>query len=720
MKILKKISGSIYSKLIALFVTVSIMPIIIIGIIMNSNSIEQASEKAFDKLEAIGELKKDQVRNYMDERFENLYFLSKENVVIDGMLELNEKFPDSELNLSRFVNSSEYSEIVNSVDRYFLDYSNRYGINDIVLIDTNGNIIYSIKHYSDFATNIFTGQFKNSGLNKAICSAREKENITISDYELYPPANNKPSSFFVNVLWSPSGEFLGYLAIQLPITQINELMHKDYGLGTTGESYLVGVDHLMRTDLRKSDKETVLRKEILTESITNGLNGDQGVQVIIGIDETEVLSYYSPVGLDKIYNCEFDWIIIVELNKEEAFAASIALFNKFSLLGITLTLIVFVLAFLISRSISKPIKKITNGANQIALGDLSYQIDVIKNDEIGELANSLRELQSDLGKKILHAQKIAKDDYSSMIDPKSDQDQLSIALNDMTTALSKVSKENKKSMWITGSQNKLNEKMRGDLTLETLSKNIITYLSEHLNAQIGALYLTNGTDKELKLTSSYAFSKRKTNNGKIKLGEGLVGQAALEKKMISFTDIPDDYIHVTSGLGNGKPTNIVVVPVVLEERLIGVVELGSFREFTDDEMELLNIVRENIAIGINSARNRLATEELLEKTRQQSVELAMQQEEMEKTNTELEQQAKALKESEASLQAQQEELRQTNEELEEQTKALKTSEDNLQVQQEELRVTNEELEERTKDLEKQRDDITVKNDALKKAQDEIS
>ena len=404
MKILKKISGSIYSKLIALFVTVSIMPIIIIGINMNSNSIEQASEKAFDKLEAIGELKKDQVRNYMDERFENLYFLSKENVVIDGMLELNEKFPDSELNLSRFVNSSEYSEIVNSVDRYFLDYSNRYGINDIVLIDTNGNIIYSIKHYSDFATNIFTGQFKNSGLNKAICSAREKENITISDYELYPPANNKPSSFFVNVLWSPSGEFLGYLAIQLPITQINELMHKDYGLGTTGESYLVGVDHLMRTDLRKSDKETVLRKEILTESITNGLNGDQGVQVITGIDETEVLSYYSPVGLDKIYNCEFDWIIIVELNKEEAFAASIALFNKFSLLGITLTLIVFVLAFLISRSISKPIKKITNGANQIALGDLSYQIDVIKNDEIGELANSLRELQSDLGKKILHAQ----------------------------------------------------------------------------------------------------------------------------------------------------------------------------------------------------------------------------------------------------------------------------------------------------------------------------
>lgn len=719
MKIFKKLSGSIYIKLISLFITVSMMPIIIIGIIMNSSSIDEASEKAFDKLETIGELKKDQVRDYMAERQENLYFLAKEDVIVETMQVLTEKGTASSVNLNKFVNSNEYNNIIKSFDRYLLGYSQRYGFSDILLIDTSGNIVYSIKHYPDFTTNIYTGQYKNSNLKKAVVAAKKNESTAISDFELYTPANNKPASFFVNVIWGNSGNFIGFIAMQLPIDQINNLMHKDYGLGKSGESYLVGNDRLMRSDFSGIDKKSALKKEILTQSVELGLKGDKGIHVINGIENTDVLSYYSPVGLSNKFNSDFDWIIIVELNKDEAFAASITLFRKFSILGVILTIVVFILAFLISRSISNPIKKITNSANLISMGDLGQNIDVNKNDEIGELANSLRELQNDLGQKIVHAKKIAKDDYSSMIEPKSEKDELSIALNDMTSALFKISKENNKSMWITGSQNTLNEKMRGDLTLEALSQNIITYLSENINAQISALYLTNGSDKELKLASSYAFSKRKSNNGTIKVGEGLIGQAALEKKMISFTDIPDDYIHINSGLGNGSPKNIVVVPIVLEEKLIGVIELGSFKEFTDDEMELLNIVSENIAIGINSTKSRLATEELLEKTKQQSVEMAIQQEEMEKSNVELEQQTKALKESEASLQAQQEELRQTNEELEEQTKALKDSEDNLQEQQEELRVTNEELAERTKALEKQRDDIKIKNDELKNAQDDI-
>lgn len=719
MKILKKLSGNINSKLISMFIVVSMMPIIIIGIIMNSSSVDEAKDKAFDKLIAIGELKKDQVRDYLEERYDNLDFLSKEKVVLESMKVLTKKFSESGMALNRFVNSNEYSNITGQVNMYLMDYGNRYGFGDILLIDTSGNIVYSIEHYPDFTTNIFTGQYKNSKLREAVKSAKNNEGAAISDFELYPPAKNLPVSFFVNVLWGNSGNILGFIAMQLPIGEINNLMHRSYGLGQTGESYLVGIDRTLRSDTRGSNKTSVLRKEILSESVEAGLIGEKGVHVIDGIRDTKVLSYYSPLGLSKIFNCGFDWVIIVELNKDEAFAASNALFKYFSILGIVLTIVVFLLAFLISRSISLPIKKITKSANLISMGDFNQDIDIDRNDEIGRLANSLRDLQNNMRQKTIHAKKIAKDDYSLMIEPKSDKDELSIALNDMTKALSSISKENKKSIWVTGSQNKLNEKMRGELTLETLSKNIITHLSEHINAQIGALYLSNDSGKELHLVSSYAFSKRKNNNGTIKVGEGLVGQAALERKMISFTDIPDDYIHINSGLGNRKPTNIVVVPIVLEEKLIGVVELGSFREFTDDEMGLLNIVSENIAIGINSAKNRLATEELLETTKQQSVEMAMQQEEMEKANVELEQQTKALKESEASLQAQQEELRQTNEELEEQTKALKDSEDNLQEQQEELRVTNEELAERTKALEKQRDNITIKNDELKKAQDDI-
>jgi PAS domain S-box-containing protein len=254
-------------------------------------------------------------------------------------------------------------------------------------------------------------------------------------------------------------------------------------------------------------------------------------------------------------------------------------------------------------------------------------------------------------------------------------------------------------------QNELSNEIRGELDIQTIAKNIITFLAKHLKAQIGALYIYEEDSKELRIVGSYAFTKRKNLNDKFKIGEGLVGQAGLEREIISVTELPDDYIRINSALGDANPRNVVVIPLVYEENLIGVVELGSLKEFSDDDLEFLNVVKENIAVGLNLSQSRKIMKELLERSQQQSEELQTKQEllkatnetlevqrgELKIANEELNQQAEKLKASREKLKQQQEELKVSNEELEEQTQQLKMSEEKLKVQQEELQASNEEL-----------------------------
>ena len=147
----------------------------------------------------------------------------------------------------------------------------------------------------------------------------------------------------------------------------------------------------------------------------------------------------------------------------------------------------------------------------------------------------------------------------------------------------------------------------------------------------------------------------------------------MEKQSISISDIPEDYITVNSGLGEASPRDLLAFPFVLDGEVKGVLELGTFKPFNDTQIEFLNLVSENIAIAVNSARSREKMRNLLNQAQQQAEELQAQQEELRAANEELEEQAEALKHSERKLKTQSEELQATNEELEEKSEYLSTT-----------------------------------------------
>jgi tubulin-specific chaperone A len=284
-----------------------------------------------------------------------------------------------------------------------------------------------------------------------------------------------------------------------------------------------------------------------------------------------------------------------------------------------------------------------------------------------------------------------------------------------STRAATAEKNNERQYFLQTGQTELNEKTRGEQDLTTTATNIITYLCEYLEAKVGAFYIFDKETKLLKLLGSYAYQERKNISNEFKLGEGMVGQAAIEKKTLMITECPDDYISVTSGLGDATPRNIVLFPIVLGDVLMGVMEIGWLTECSELHMALMDQVDENVAIAVNSAIARSNMSVLLEQTQEQAEKLKNQQEELRASNAELEEQSNNLRESEAKLKDQQEELRAANEELEEQSKILKESEARLQVQQEELKATNEELEEQTEVLRQQKEDITKKNADLERA-----
>lgn len=363
--------------------------------------------------------------------------------------------------------------------------------------------------------------------------------------------------------------------------------------------------------------------------------------------------------------------------------------------------LIVVVMRMLSNSIVLPLNNLTNMVKIILDGDLTAKIEINSKDEIGQLAASLQKVQTNLLQKVNHTQRITKGDYSAGLTPASEKDELTLALMDMTNKFSEKETIANEQNWLKTSQNTLSEKIRGEQDLSELCHNAINYIAQNLNAQVGTIYINNNGD-ELKLLGSYAYTKRKNISNIFKIGEGLVGQCALEKKPIIISNVPDDYIKVTSGTGESSPRNILVVPLLMNKKIIGVIELGSFTEFSDLQIHFLNSISEMLAIAVRTAESRIEMHELLQKTLNQAEEMDMQREQLRVTNEE--------------LKVQQEKLYLKNEELEKQARTLKDSEAELQAQQEELRQTNEELEEKTESLEKYMSEIRKKNNDLRSAQ----
>ncbi|MHA6235608.1 response regulator [Pseudomonas fluorescens group sp. PF-69] len=254
--------------------------------------------------------------------------------------------------------------------------------------------------------------------------------------------------------------------------------------------------------------------------------------------------------------------------------------------------------------------------------------------------------------------------------------------------------------WLRNGQTELAEQVLGQLSLNLLGRNILQFCAQYLGSAVAALYVRE-EHGGLRRVASYGFSReQEAIDQQIYSDEGIVGQVAQQARLIRLDNVPSDYFKVSSGLGQGLPHSVLVVPTSDDDRVNGVIELGFLRPLNDRDVELLELIAANIGTSIEAARYRQRLQEVLAETQQLNEELQVQQEELKTANEELEEQSRILKESQAHLETQQVELEQTNEQLAEQATILAEQRDAMDLKNTELNQAQRQLEERAEELQR--------------------
>ncbi|MCL7714769.1 response regulator [Stenotrophomonas sp. CPCC 101365] len=352
--------------------------------------------------------------------------------------------------------------------------------------------------------------------------------------------------------------------------------------------------------------------------------------------------------LDGIYDTE----LAILLDERGQMSRWIGLAHRLSLaLLVAGFLIILCTLWMVSRLVVSPINRLTDKMTRLSNGELDVEISGLgRGDEIGAIARALEVFRHN-----------------------------SVTSRDET--------------WVKLSAGEVGALLQAAATSDAYAQALVSQIAPRIDAPIGVFFAWDEDEKVLSLQGSYGFQRRKHLGLRYALGEGLIGQAALERKRISVQHVPDGFFGVHSGLGEAQPNMLVAVPLLLKGRLLGVLEFGTFGQFSAAQEAFLDSLLPSTALGLDNIHRAEQTQALLEHTQAQAEE---------------------LQRSQVALQAQEEELRATNEELqgktvelEEHAQRLSASEEELRVQAEELQASNEELRQKTEVLNEQKDVLQV-------------
>ena len=307
---------------------------------------------------------------------------------------------------------------------FFADFADRFGFDDIMLIDTNGNIVYSAVKGIDLGANLLTGYYRTTNFADAYRQAMQAtsvDQVFITDFESYAPAYGVPTPWVLTPI-GDTGGIHGALALQLRPEEINHVMTGDRqweedGLGRTGETFLAGRDKLMRsvsrellTDPQQFERDVVangtpdevarrevesgdsiLLQPVDSEAVTAALAGRSGVTTVPSYLGPEALTAYAPLDIPGL-----DWVIVAKIDKSEALAPVTTFARNIALSTAGIVLVVSLLALLFSRILTRPVKSLAVAVRRVAGGELGVTVPVTSSDEFGDLAASFNAMSASL------------------------------------------------------------------------------------------------------------------------------------------------------------------------------------------------------------------------------------------------------------------------------------------------------------------------------------
>ncbi|MEK3875995.1 HAMP domain-containing protein [Paenibacillus sp. FSL M7-0420] len=286
-----------------------------------------------------------------------------------------------------------------------------------------------------------------------------------------------------------------------------------------------------------------------------------------------------------------------------------------------------------ASTLTTQVRAITNVATAVTNGDLSRAIDVSASGEVATLKDNI---------------------------------------NEMIRNLKETTRINTEQDWLKTNLAKFSRMLQGQRDLYAVSRMILSELAPLVSMQHGVFYINepSGGEAVLKLFASYAYQNRKHLANEFRAGQGLVGQCLIEKQRILLTNVPGDYVMISSALGEATPLNIILLPIIFEDQVLAILELATFRPYSDIDIAFLDQLTESIGSVINTMQANQRTEELLIQSQSLTEELQKQQLELRSTNDELEDKAKLLVLQKAEVESKNHEVEVAKRYLEEKAEQL--------------------------------------------------
>ena len=635
----------IKTKFIVTFILISLIPIAIIAVISMYNVQKALKDTIETNFGNLAKEKAATISYIINDRIDGAELIAEMPALKDLVRKANQVYTGrSEAEIQNSItkidnewlelkgNTEIAKEILNNdLSKVLREYQDRksrkYG--EIFLTDIRGSTIAMTKILTDYyqADEAWWGFGYNNG----------RGNSYVDDRGIDLSVGSITTGILVPIY--DKGVVIGILKINYKIEEILDVL-SSFRLGETGYASLVRSNNINNTytsispsgrEIAETEKDLIISGN---KSYAAGIH--KGQKTIIGYSPIEIEIFRRVVNLDDKMGIKGErmestkWHLFINVEQSEMYTPIHDLRNAIIIMVLIILSFVVVAALFVSKSISAPIHTLHKGTEIIGKGDMNHKIEVYTKDEIGNLAQSF---------------------------------------NEMTTNLRAVKLSLEKQNWLASSKGKLDDKIRGAQSIANFCDKTLEFLATIIEAQVGVLYIVDDDDpSKFAFFAGFACKREEVESEVLKTGEYILGQAAKEREILFLKDIPEEYTvpSVASAVVRIRPRNLVAVPILFEDKVIGLIELATVHTFKDIHIEFLGQISRELGIAINStiANNKLKV--LLETSEIQSKELMSQQEELRVANAELE-------ENTANLEIQKGEISKKNREIVEKAQDLAMS-----------------------------------------------
>ena len=543
---------------------------------------------------------------------------------------------------------------------YLNDVNNSFGYDEIIITDKSANIKYttnSSKEGSQFVE-------PSEGFFAKSADQQTFSKVIKGDDGSYYITNGSPIiDGFDNIV--------GLLFIKFKLESLLPVLQDTTGLGKSGELILGARDLsgqriVFLNPLRNKDHHLTSTLWVSNEKaipIQKAIMGDESIGYEIDYRGKHVFATWKNIP-------KVNWGLVAKIDLDEIYEELDDLLWKFIFAGFIIALISSFISILFSKYLISPIHNLKSTLDLVGKGALPDKVEMKSKDEVGLMANTVNDLVQALKRTASFANKIGEGDFDAKFEPLGENDALGMSLLAMRDNLIEADKRDTERNWIVTGVAEIGEILRMHNNLEALGDDVIKFIISKINAIQGAFYVVE-EDKEkdfyeIQMKSSYAYNRKKHLETKFAFAHGLVGQAAAEQDTVMRTEIPEEYVTISSGiLGDQKPTCILIVPLITNEKVYGVLEFAGFERFNDSHVKFVEELSLILARTVFNIKINERTRMLLEESQTMSNELQEKQE--------------VLRQNAEEMQATQEELTRSNSRLEEQVEEVNKIQNRMQL-----------------------------------------